>query len=62
MKTLTNTEKIVRWAKAQKTRNLGHVLHELIISETSLKRKLNRMREEGVIDYKIVGRNIVFSA
>lgn len=61
MKSLTNKEKVIRWASNKRSRNIKHMITELnMIDEKQLMFHLNRMVRNGWVTFKRIGQQVTF--
>ena len=62
MRTFNNTEKVIRWAKNNRSRNIGHMITELnMVDEKQLVFHLNRVVRKGFITFKRIGQTVSLS-
>ena len=63
MKALNKTEKVVKWANNDKTRNVSHMMTELnMVDEKQLMNHLNKLRRDGRILFTRTGQSVAFAA
>ena len=62
MRTFNNTEKVIRWAKDNRCRSIGHMITELnMVDEKQLIFHLHRMVRKGFVTFNRIGQTVSFS-
>jgi len=61
MKTkLTAEQRIIRQAVFRGTRTMSHLESDLKMTEKALLKSLNTLKKNGMVNYEIMGRRVVF--